>query len=270
MVAMDKLSEEHLAWLRAQNDRAPNTIASRLRVLRSLKIAGTATRADIDEWWTSRANLAPGTRTVDLSHAREFYQWCAIYEHRLDDPTIHIRAPRGEATDHEESKVSNEQIDDLARKLPDDLKRAVFLGAGAGLRISESARLDWADVNSSSDMLRVVKSKGGKTRHVPVSPDLIRLLGQGQEDRRGNVLTAGGAPYHPPQLQRRLNRAMRAAGAEFTSHDLRHRFGITAYRSCQDLLAVGEMMGHASVNSTRIYASASSEVKRKVATAVMW
>ena len=56
----------------------------------------------------------------------------------------------------------------------------------------------------------------------------------------------------------------------FTSHDLRHRFGITAYRSLPDLLAVGEMMGHASTNTTKRYASASSEAKRRIAAAVMW
>lgn len=267
---MDKLSETHITWLKAQNDRAPNTIAGRLRVLRSLASAGTATRDDIDVWWTGRAHLSTPTRIVDLSHAREFYKWCILYGHRADDPTIRLRAPRGENVTHEDEKVSNEQVQELAKKLSPDLRRAVILGAGAGLRISESAALDWADINSSSDMIKITRSKGGKTRHIPVSPELIRMLGAGVEDRVGGVLRPGLPQYSPAQLQRRLNRAMRAAGAEFTSHELRHRFGITAYRSCQDLLAVGEMMGHSSVNTTRLYASADSEVKRKIATAVMW
>ncbi len=267
---MDDLSEKHMAWLEAQHDRAPNTIASRRRVLSSVGNAGTATRDDLDLWWQARAGLSIGTRIVDLSHLREFYKWCGMYDERADNPSLRLRAPRMENVDYGEGKVSNEQIADLAKTLPPDLQRAVFLGAGAGLRVSESAQLDWADVNSSEDMIRVVRSKGGKTRHIPVSPDLIRLLGEGIEERQGNVVTAGGTPYSAPQLQRRLNRAMRAAGAEFTSHDLRHRFGITAYRSSQDLLAVGEMMGHSSVNTTKLYASADSEVKRKIATAVMW
>lgn len=267
---MDSLSEQHLEWLKAQGDWAPNTIRARERVLRSIGNAGTATREDMEAWWASRLDLGDGTRVVDLSHAREFYKWCELYEHRMDDPTIRLRAPRLQPPDYGESKISNEQIHDLADKLPPDLRRAVLLGAFAGLRVSESGALDWADVDSGADMIRVYRSKGGKTRYVPVSPELIRLLGDGTDRREGNVLTAGGKVYNAAQLQRRLNRAMRKAGANFTTHDLRHRFGIAAYRVSQDLLAVGEMMGHSNVNTTKLYASADSEVKRKIASGVMW
>ena len=262
---MDTLSTKHVEWLERQNDRAPNTIASRRRVLRSIGNAGTATRDELQEWWESRAHLAPGTRAVDLSHLRDFYRWCQMYDHRADDPSVRLRAPRvGNAVHH---KISNEEIARLLDALPDDLQRAVRLGAFAGLRVSESARLDWSDIDTGDDLLTIRGSKGGKSRQVPVSPELIQSLGP---RRSGNVITAGGDPFTAPQLQRRLNRAMRAADCEYTSHDLRHRWGITAYRATNDLLAVGEMMGHSSVNTTKIYASADSETKRRIAAAVMF
>lgn len=266
---MDTLSEQHIAWLEAQRDRSPNTIASRRRVLRSVGNAGTATREDIEAWWASRTHLAPGTRVVDLSHLREFYKWCMIYEHRETDPSIRVRAPRLENVIYDE-KVDAEQIEELVRNLEPDLRRAVYLGAGAGLRVSESAALDWADVSDAEDIITVRRSKGNKTRRIPVSPALILLLAEGAPARQGNVLTAGGKPHSAAALQRRLNRAMRSAGADFTTHDLRHRFGIVAYRASQDLLAVGEMMGHSNVNTTKLYASADSEVKRRIAASVMW
>lgn len=266
---MDELSEAHMAWFVAQNDRAANTHTSRRRVLKSVGNAGTATREDLQAWWERRAHLSPGTRVVDLSQLREFYRWCIIHYHRDSDPSIILRAPRTENVIYDE-KISDDQIIELTRKLPDDLRRAVILGAGAGFRVAESAKLDWADVNSSEDSLKVVRSKGNKSRLVMVSPDLIHQLAEGQSERRGNVLTAGGTPYTGAQLQRKLNRAMLAAGAEFTSHDLRHRYGITTYRLSGDILAVGEQMGHASVNTTKLYASADSAVKRKMAAAVMW
>lgn len=262
---MDDLSTEHIAWLERQNDRAANTLAGRSRVLRSVSNAGEATREDIELWWESRANRATGTRAVDLSHLRDFYRWCQMYDHRADDPTVRIRAPRVENAVH--VKVSTEQILDLLEVLPDDLARAVHLGALAGFRVSESAALDWVDVDTGDDVLVVRRSKGGRSRAVPVSPDLVRRIGPPLPS--GNVVTHGGEPYSAAQLQRRLNRAMRAHGCEFTSHDLRHRWGIAAYRASHDLLAVGEMMGHSSVNTTKIYAQADSEMKRKIAAAVM-
>lgn len=262
---MDKLSEQHLDWLERQNDRAPNTLASRARVLRSVGNAGTATRDELQTWWESRAHLASGTRAVDLSHLRDFYRWCQMFDHRTDDPSIRLRPPRVENAVHR--KIANDSIQALIDALPEDLARAVMLGAFAGLRVSESAALDWADVDTGDDLLIIRRSKGGKSRTVPVSPDLIRRLSSGENT--GNVVAAGGTPNTADQLQRRLNRAMRAAGCEFTSHDLRHRWGIAAYRSSNDLLAVAEMMGHSSVNTTKIYASADSEAKRRIAAAVM-
>lgn len=262
---MDHLSEMHLDWLTRQNDRSTNTIAGRRRVLRSLPAAGEATREQVEAWWESRAHLATGTRAVDLSHLRDFYRWCQAYDHRADDPTVRIRSPRVENAVH--TKVSTKALTGLLTALPADLARAVRLGAFAGLRVSESAALDWADIDTSDDLLIVRRSKGNKSRAVPVSPDLIRVIGPALD--AGNVVTHGSESYSASQLQRRLNRAMRAHGCEFTSHDLRHRWGISAYRASNDLLAVGEMMGHASVNTTKIYAQADSAVKRKIASAVM-
>lgn len=262
---MDALSAEHVDYLQRQKVKSPNTIAGRLRVLRSVGNAGTATRDDLAAWWEGRTELAPGTRAVDLAHLRAFYKWAVIRDHRPDDPSVLLEAPRPDNALHR--KIPNEAIRNLIDALPGDLARAVMLGAFAGLRVSESAALDWSDVDTADDVLLVRRSKGGKSRAVEISPELLRLLGV--DGTTGNIVTAGGTPYAADQLQRKLNRAMRGAGCEFTSHDLRHRWGITAYRVNSDLLAVAEMMGHASVNTTKIYAQAASESKRRIASAVM-
>ncbi len=263
--AMDELSREHIDWMERQKTKSPNTIASRARVLRSLENAATATREDLQTWWESRADLAPGTRAVDLAHVRAFYKWAVVRDHRADDPSVLLEAPRPDNALHR--KVPNAEIKRLLDTLPADLARAVMLGAFAGLRVSESAALDWADVDDTDDVLLVRRSKGGKSRAVEVSPTLVRMLAA--DGTSGNVVTAGRAPLTAAQLQRRLNRAMKSAGCDFTSHDLRHRWGITAYRTNSDLLAVAEMMGHSSVNTTKIYAQAASESKRRIAAAVM-
>lgn len=264
-MTLDDLSQQHLAWLTAQHDRADNTLQSRERVLRSVGCAGTATREMIELWWESRADLASGTRAVDLSHLRGFYKWCQMFDHRADDPTVRIRPP----------KVNNRipkwaRPADLAAlldgELPADLKRAIMLGAYAGLRVSEAAALAWTDVDEDMSTITVRESKGGKSRVVDVSPTLIDWLGV----RQGlSVVSGADEFYTAEQLQRRLNRAIQSTGLDITSHALRHRWGMTAYQASGDLLAVAEMMGHSSINTTKIYAQASSDVKKKIASAVM-
>lgn len=262
---MDDLSRQHLDWLERQHDRSPKTIESRARVLRAVGTAGTITRDELQEWWESRANLSTGTRAVDLSHLRGFYQWCQAFDHRIDNPTVRIRPVRVE--NRLAKKASRSDVQALLdADLPPDLRRAFLLGCYAGLRVAESAALDWADVDDEGATISVHRGKGGKSRIVDVSPLLLDWIGN---NTGGNVVTAGKTPYTAAALQRRLNRAIRSTGLDITTHALRHRWGMIAYQSTGDLMAVAEMMGHASINTTKIYAQASSDVKRKIATAVM-
>ena len=263
---MDSLSREHIAWLKRQNDRSPKTIESRERVLRSFPNASTATREDVEAWWESRAHLSTGTRAVDLSHLKGFYEWCQIYDHRTDDPSIRVRPPR--VSNRIPKKASKHDTEVLLKgDMAPDLRRAFLLGCYAGLRVAEAAALDWSDVDVEAGTIVVRGGKGGKSRVVDVSPMLIDWLSPVLP--RGNVVTAGKEPQTAAQMQRRLNRAIRAAGLDITTHSLRHRWGMLAYQSSGDILAVSEMMGHASVNTTKIYAQASSDVKKKIASAVM-
>jgi integrase len=262
---MDNLSVQHLAWLDRQGTKARNTALGRARVLRTVDNAGTITREQLETWWESRAHLAPATRASDLAHLRAFFRWAAVYEHRLDDPTVRIEAPRVSNRIPKRARASDMKTL-LDGDLPSDLKRAFMLGGYAGLRVSEAAALDWADVDDDDSTITIRESKGGKSRVIPVSPMLIDWLG---ERTTGNVVTGGGTPYTASALQQRLNRAIKRAGLDITTHSLRHRWGMTAYQSSGDLLAVAEMMGHSSINTTKVYAEASSDVKRKIASAVM-
>jgi integrase len=261
---MDGLSGQHLEWLERQNTKSRNTIASRARVLRSVGNAATATPEDLDAWWEARAHLARGTRAVDLAHLRAFYRWCALYDHRLDDPSRRLEAPH--VGNRIPRRARAHELAQLLDALPDDLRRAALLGAYAGMRVSEAAALDWADVDGDENTITIRASKRDGSRVVDVSPMLVDMLGT---PVTGNVVTAGGEPYAAARLQRKLNRAIKATGLDLTTHSLRHRWGVAAYQASGDLLAVSEMMGHSSVNTTKIYAAASSDVKKKIAAAVM-
>lgn len=258
----DPLSAAWLEYLTAEHT-PPNTIAARARVLRSVGIAGTATRDDIELWWASRRDLSPATRANDLACLRAFYKWARRWEHRSDDPTTRLDAP---GVDKGLPRpISRSDLRRLLNTLPDDLRRAVALGAYAGLRVSEVAALDWAEVDVEARRARILHSKGGKSRTVALGTVLIDEL---LPDTGGNVVTAGGAAPSAAQLQRRVNRAIAAAGVDATFHQLRHRYGTLAYQATRDLVAVGRQMGHSSPVTTAIYAAASDDVADAIADAV--
>jgi integrase len=259
---LDELAEAYLAHL--EHERIPdNTLKARRRSLRSVGNPGTASREDLEAWWSSRVDLSPATRSNDLANLRTFYKWCSRWEHRFDDPTARLDAPK--VPNGLPRPVSRSDLHKLLSKLPDDLRRAVCLGAYAGLRVSEVAALDWADVDVEAKRARVL-GKGQKSRLVAISTVLIDQL---LPDTGGNVVTGGETPNTASQLQRRVNRAITAAGVDATFHQLRHRYGTLAYQATGDLLAVGRQMGHASPVTTAVYAAASDEVADRIADAVV-
>ena len=256
-------SDEWLEHLTRER-RPTNTIAAARRVMRSLPNASTATREDVEAWWASRAHMSPATRSNDLALLRMFYAWARRWEHRDDDPTIRIDAPKVPAG--LPRPVSRADLNALLPTLDFEMRRAVALGAYGGLRVSEAAALEWGDVDTETRRIRVT-GKGGKTRLVGMSLLLLDELLPARHSS-WNVVTGTPFAYTPGSLQRKVNRAIRAAGVDATFHQLRHRFGTVALAATGNLLAVSRAMGHSSPATTAVYAATSDADLDVIADAV--
>lgn len=260
---MDPIAGAYLAHLEAER-KPPNTRARARSVLGAIGNPGTATRDEIEAWWATRRHLAPATRSNDLATLRSFYRWAARWDHRNDDPTLRLDAPKVDRG--LPRPMGRADLHRLLSSLPDDLARAVALGAYAGLRVSEVAALGWDDVDLERRRARIVGAKGGKSRLVALGAVLLdRLL---PEIPGANVVTGTPDSLTAAQLQRRVNRAIHATGIEGTFHSLRHRYGTLAYQATHDLVAVGRQMGHSSPVTTTIYAAASDDAADVIAEAV--
>lgn len=259
---MTGLVEEWLDWLATERGRSANTVATYARTLRTLPDAAIASREDVEAWWKARAGKSPRTRANELSAVRAFYRWAQRFEHRTDDPTVRLDAPKMPQTVHR--YVNRADLNRLLADLPPDLARAVALGAYAGLRVSEAATLDWSDVDTELGRL-IVRGKGDKERFVGLPAVLLdRLL----PETGGNVVAAGGKPYTGHTLQMKVNRAIRELGVEATFHALRHRFGTIAAGSGVPLTSLARAMGHSSPTTTAIYIGATDTDLDLIAEAV--
>lgn len=255
------------AWLTylRQRNRSPDTIRTYRSVMNGyVPYPISATIEDAAEWWENLSRLSVRTRARSLSCVRSFYTWAIRHDlltsdptRRLDPPTLPKGAPR---------YVTRDQLNTLLENLPPDLRRATVLGAWGGLRVSEVAALDWADVDVEARRIHVRHGKGDKSRVVGAAPLLLDAL---LPDTGGNVVTGGGNVYTAGALQRRVNRAMKAAGVNATFHQLRHRFGTITYGATGDPLAVAAAMGHGSLETTRIYAAVSDDALDRVAAAAV-
>lgn len=144
---------------------------------------------------------------------------------------------------------------------------AMLLG---GLRSAEVRGLLLADVDQGRRRLRVV-GKGGRERVVPVDGAFFAELAAYLRHERPHGLTTAecfvvmrgptaGAPVSEAGLRSLFRRHRERSGAtRVRPHRLRHTYGTELAAAGIDLLALRELMGHASPESTSRYVHLSIE-----------
>jgi len=149
---------------------------------------------------------------------------------------------------------------------------AALLPYYAGLRDSEVVGLDMDDVRLSARKgeLRVLGKgrDGGKVRTVPIHAELRSVLHAWLGDRRGwtgaddssaLLLNVRGGRLSDRSVRAIIDRLGELAGLDedqlepFGPHVLRHTFGTQLVRAGIDLVTVAELMGHARLETTRVY-----------------
>jgi integrase/recombinase XerD len=144
-----------------------------------------------------------------------------------------------------------------------------------GLRRMELAALDLGDVDHAGQTLTVRRGKGGHSRRVPISPRALRwlrrYLGQARPQLSAEAgsealfLTDGGARFVGRRLGDRVGRLLRTAGLNKRGACKLFRHGIATamLENGADLRHVQEMLGHADISTTQVYAHVTiTELKR--------
>jgi integrase/recombinase XerC len=138
---------------------------------------------------------------------------------------------------------------------------------GAGLRIAEALSLRPRDVAGAPDALTVT-GKGGKTRMVPLLPQVMALIQTyialcpyALPTESPLFIGARGGPLSPRIVQLAMASLRGALGLpdSATPHALRHSFATHLLGRGGDLRAIQELLGHASLSTTQIYTAVDTE-----------
>lgn len=129
-----------------------------------------------------------------------------------------------------------------------------------GIRISE---LRYITVEAAKDGRATISLKG-KIRTILLPAKLYRKLQKYAKKEKiasGAIFrTKSGKPISRRQVWYELKRLCRAAGVEpgkVFPHNLRHLFATTFYRACKDIARLADVLGHSSIETTRIYLAVS-------------
>lgn len=257
---LDTVVERHFDWCRARR-LSPKTLAARRTALRSLRAHAThpllyLTHDDIQSWqqWLEARAVATTTLCGYLSHAAQFYDW-AVDERLIDTtPMARIRPPK--APRYLPDPVDDVDVDRALQLAEPDMRAILGLAGYAGLRAAEIAGLDWRDVNTRHQTLRL-HGKGTKDRTVHAPPPLLQLL-EALPGRRGPViprLDGQPRPNQPSTISHRANDFLHdVAGLEaHTLHDFRHRLATRLLEEGADVRVLQEVLGHANLGSLQVY-----------------
>jgi integrase/recombinase XerC len=149
-----------------------------------------------------------------------------------------------------------------------------------GLRVSELAGLDRADVDHERRTLRVT-GKGNKQRTVPFGVPAGTALGRWLDQGRRHLVVATGADGSRQddalflgvrggrmgvrQIREMVNTSLAALGDTSASgpHVLRHTAATHLLDGGADLRSVQELLGHSSLQTTQLYTHISIERLRE-------
>jgi integrase/recombinase XerC len=135
----------------------------------------------------------------------------------------------------------------------------------AGARIAEAVGLDLDDLPATQRRRRLrIRGKGRKNRFVPVHPELaaapdawlaVRRTWAAAKDNPAVFLNRNGARISLRTADEIIGTIARTGGLAdlVTPHVLRHSFATDLIRAGTDVVTVAELLGHASLDSTRIY-----------------
>lgn len=140
-------------------------------------------------------------------------------------------------------------------------KAILFTAYSSGLRVSEVAALELADIDGERMQIHVRNAKGKKDRYVNLSPVLLDILRQyikGMKVKPRKYLFESEqtqTAYPTRSLQQIFTNARNKAGIskKLGIHSLRHSFATHLLDKGTDIRYIKDLLGHFNINTTERY-----------------
>ncbi|UCD36937.1 MAG: tyrosine recombinase XerC [Fidelibacterota bacterium] len=222
-----------------------------------------------------------GARSVarKLATLKSFFKYLNLAEVIPANPAVGIRTPRFPKPLPD--FLPEDQAIRLMELPPEDsligLRDRAILETfyAAGIRLAELTGLSVGDISFTRKTIRVM-GKGGKERLVPFGEAAGKAVGRYLEARRqrGEMVASesplfcgrGCKPISARTVQSRVAHYMKqfAEARHLSPHLLRHTVATHLLDRGADLMAVKDLLGHASLTSTQVYTHVKVEQMKKL------
>ena len=276
MASLEDLLTAFLARLEARNG-SPYTIRNYKHDLREfLAVTGIVKAQELDRQactnyvtWLASKSLAKTSIRTKIYALRSFLKFLAGegyatlgLHNLLSVPKAPRRLPR-----YLEPAAIQALLDSLNGRNPQEKRDRAIIETlyATGIRASELLGLRLDDIDLNRKVLHI-RGKGGKERMALLSDPATKALADYLGGRRPSApfcalrvfLNRNGGLLSARGLKLILDKAAKKAGLDgkITPHIFRHTFATHLLGGGADLRVVQELLGHASVATTQIYAHA--------------
>ncbi len=208
---------------------------------------------------------APASINAALSSLNSFFSYYEWYDCKVK--ALKIQRQIFAESRKELTKAEYERLLAAAEKKQN--RRLYFLMqtiCSSGIRVSELAYITMEAVKNRTARIHCK----GKIRVVMLPRELCRMLLQyakKQNITRGPIfITKTGKPLDRSTIWKMMKSLCKDAAVDREKvfpHNLRHLFARTYYAIQKDIVRLADILGHSSVNTTRIYTMETGEIHRR-------
>ncbi|MED4130742.1 tyrosine-type recombinase/integrase [Shouchella miscanthi] len=154
--------------------------------------------------------------------------------------------------------LTEDEINELLNAIDSTVVRGVVLVLYyTGMRISECLNLTMTDIDFESQKARVIDSKGGKSRTIPINghlKDILKTYTKRNHIQNKVFFTRSGG-----LTDRYVNKCLKQAtnklhwNTNVTCHTFRHSFASNLFNKGVHIVTIQKLLGHANLQTTSGY-----------------
>ena len=234
------------------------------------------------DWLETNRFVSISTRNQRLACIKSFYRYVQSNEPDLFDTCVLILSIKNKKVPNKMiSYFSEDEIKIMINYLNNvkALKKLTMICVlyETGARVSEFINIKLNDLNLSDNASITLYGKGNKTRIVPISQELVKLINKYIKEVYINYgddylfYSAQRKKYYRNSINKIITTLVNDLKIKYPNnfkgnyfpHSFRHTKATHLYNNGTPLLYVKEFLGHSTISSTEIYATPDSKKQRE-------